>query len=330
MNKDKFKPAKIYCLQSDTLKVSLMDYGASIVNIECLNKDHQWQSVVLGFDSLEDYQSDNQKLYLGATIGRNANRIKDGKYFIDGVGYQGIINNGDNHLHGGLWGFNTKFFDSLQQDNQVIMKTTSKHGEEGYPGKLELCITYTLNDNELLVEYEAYSDQDTLCNITNHSYFNLDDSENIYDHMLSLKSHQFMLCDKQCMGTKLSEVDEVFDFNQPKRIASIIELAHPQLLNAHGLDHHFVLDKESNPVRLYSANSGIELVINTTQNGVQCYTANYFNQEVGRNQMIYSKGKGIAIEPQALPNAINIDGSTLLKANQRYYQKTSYRFGCIK
>lgn len=330
MNIEKFKPATIYILQNEYLKVYLMDYGATIVDIECRNKDNKWQSVVLGFDSLEAYKKDNQKLYLGATIGRNANRIKYGKYSINGRVYQGVINNGDNHLHGGIQGFNTKLFKCRVFEDRVVMECVSSDGEEGYPGQLKISVFYELKGNALMVGYEGYTDADTVCNLTNHSYFNLDGSATIYDHILTVKSKEYMTCDEQCMAKKLMEVDSVFDFNQPKSIGSIIHQNHSQLKNAQGLDHHFVLNKVKNQVVLYSPKSGIKLSIDTSQNGVQIYTANYFREEKGRNQESYCKGKGIAIEPQAIPNAINIDQSTLLSQGDVYSEQSIYRFNCIK
>ncbi len=369
--------AHLFTLQNEHLTIKISDYGATIVAILMKDRYGKTSDIVLGFDNLQGYLQDKGKIYYGATIGRNANRIKNGKFTLNGKTYQLAINNGPNHLHGGIDNFSSKIFDyeikentlklsylskdmeegypgelkldvfyTLKEnqleifsskifdyeikENTLKLSYLSKDMEEGYPGELKLDVFYTLKENQLEIVYDAISDQDTVCNITNHTYFNLagEGSGSIAEHFLQIKADHFIGCDTNGMATTEFDVDSTpFDFRNFHKIDDYLHQNHLQLLNAKGFDHHFIFNADQNQIQLKDEKSGRRLTFSSTQNGAQIYTANWFEEEHGKGNSIYRQHDGIAIEPQWMPDAINRkEQPSLLKANQPYHQVTTITF----
>lgn len=322
--------ALLFVLKNDELCVKITNYGAAITAILMKDRNGQVNDIVLGFDTLEGYLKDKGNIYYGATVGRCANRIAKGKFTINGKDYQVAINNGPNHLHGGIDNFSSKFFEYEIQGDTLKLTYFSKDMEEGYPGNLTLDVFCTLKGNQLKMVYHAQSDQDTVCNITNHTYFNLcgEGSGDIGAHLLQIKADQFVGCDSDGLGGELLDVNGTpFDFRMPHPIGERIYDDDIQLKNGCGYDHHFVFNDCHDQVLLREEHSGRQITFSSTQNGAQIYTANWFNEEQGKGNSIYNYRGGVAVECQQMPDAINREGQpSLLKANEEYIQETTYTF----
>lgn len=321
-------------LKNETLEVIVSNYGCTITHVLMKDKDSQERDVVLGYDDFTNYQT--QDGYLGALVGRVANRIKGGCFKLNDKEYHLAINNGPNHLHGGNKGFSYQVFDyKIQDDYTIVFTYISKDGEEGYPGNLKLEVIYTLKENTFLINYHAISDQDTLINITNHSYFNLSGKkENIYHHELQVLADKYMCVDS--VGLATGEIQSVaqtpFDFRKPKLIKESIEKEDKQLKQGNGFDHHFIFNKDKKQVSLFNKESGIKLVVTTTLPGAQIYTANYLDGRLGKHGQHYYKRDALCIETQNVPDAIHLEKqpTTILRKGDVYDETTSYTFEVIK
>lgn len=321
-------------MKNDALKVVVTNYGCHILSIYMKDKEENWGDVVLGFKDLETYET--QDKYIGALVGRFANRIKAGHFSLNGKNYQLAINNGPNHLHGGIDGFNHQVFDYRIENNQVIFTYLSKDKEEGYPGNLTLEVTYALNDQQLDVHYHAVSDQDTLINITNHSYFNLSsEKENILNHDLCVKADKIACIDADGLPTgEIMAVKQTpFDFNQMHRIGECLKQNHLQLQLGNGLDHPFILSDTKDQICLYHALTGRQLTVSTSLPCVQIYTANYLDGGLtGKYGYAYQSRDAVCIETEYLPDGIHLEKEPqcILKKGENYDAYTSYRFEVIK
>lgn len=322
--------AKLFILKNDELCVKITNYGAAITAILMKDRQGKADDIVLGFDDLDGYLKDKGNIYYGATVGRCANRIAKGKFTINGIDYQVAVNNGPNHLHGGIDNFSSKFFDYAVENDSLCLTYVSKDMEEGYPGNLTLKVIYTLNGCQLKIVYRAISDKDTVCNITNHTYYNLcgEGSGDIGAHLLQIKADRFVGCDSDGLGGEILDVSGTpFDFRMPHPIGERLYDEDIQLKNGCGYDHHFIFNDDHNQVLLREEHSGRQITFSSTQNGAQIYTANWFNEEHGKGDSIYNYRGGVAIEPQQMPDAINREGQpSLLRANEEYYQETTCTF----
>ena len=303
--KYKDKDVSSYTLENENLKVEVMNLGATLVSL--FDKRTQ-RDIVLGFDDLNGYLNQHGT-YFGATVGRCANRIAEGKFTINGVNYQVPINNGPNSLHGGNDNFSFKVFDAKTKDNAITFSCHSNDGEEGYPGNLELKITYTLDKNHLLYEIEGLSDQDTILNITNHSYFNLSGAkENVLNHELKIYSDKVALVDQ--FGLTKDEVIDVrdtdFDFLDFHKVAKAINSHHENIISARGLDHNFVFETFKEKKMAELKYDGLSLCVESDLPGMHVYSGNYIDGEVmGKQGNYYQERDGICFECQYYPNAIN-------------------------
>lgn len=316
-------------MKNDNLEIVVSNYGCTIMKVLMKDKDGHIDDVVLGYETIEEYQ--NYDAYLGALVGRVANRIAKGTFTIDGQTYHVPINNGPNSLHGGIKGFSYQIFDYTIQDNSIVFKYVSNDGEEGYPGTLTLQATYTLLENALKIDYHATTSKDTLINITNHSYFNLSGkTENIYNHALQIHADQFACVDADGLTTGvLRDVEgSPFDFRNATLIKELIEKEDEQLTLGNGYDHPFIFNQKTNQVILYHQGTGRKLIVSTTLPQAQIYTANYLDGRLGKYGHHYDARDGICIETQNMPDAIHIEKepSTLLKANEEYNETTIYSF----
>ena len=271
----------VLSISNSHLTVEVTNFGCTLLKIVTKDKNDQDCDCILGFEHVEDYQK-RDGTYLNALVGRVCNRIEKGTFTMNGTEYHVPINNGPNSLHGGIEGFSYKVFDYSLIEDGVKFHYVSKDGEEGYPGTLDFYAIYWLDESSLHIQYSGVSDKDTLINITNHGYFNLNGhASNIDDHTLQISASKFGCVDPDGLYTgELKDVKETaFDFNTEKRIGDFIHSEDEQLIIARGYDHPYVFDTKENQVCLYSPLSGIELKVSTTYPTAQIYSANYLNME---------------------------------------------------
>lgn len=319
------------------MEVSCLDYGCTITKILVPDRDGQMENVVLGFDTLEEYQQHSP--YFGAVCGRHAGRIAGGEFELNEKTYKLAKNNGGNNLHGGVEGFDKKLWDAEVTEGpdsaSVIFRYVSKDGEEGYPGNLEMKVTYTLNDrNELEISYEGTSDEDTIVNVTNHSYFNLsgDLKRDILDHELTLKSDRFAELNEALIPTgKLVPVNgTVFDFTEGRKFKDGNTSDNPQNIRVgSGYDHPFLLaENENEEISLYDAESGRRLVVETDQPAVVLYTSNTLEGPFSIRGVTAANHLGVCLETQGLPDAVHHPEfpSCILKAGESFRSVTAFKF----
>lgn len=321
-------------MKNEQLEVVVSNYGCTIIKVIMADKNGHKDDVVLGYDDFTQYQT--LDAYLGALVGRVANRIKAGQFSLNGQDYHLAVNNGPNHLHGGIKGFSYQVFDyTIEDEHTLKLHYLSKDGEEGYPGDLDLTVTYTLKDDTLTAHYQATSSADTLINITNHSYFNLSGhKENIYQHTLQIHASQFACVDSDGLTTgELKDVEGTpFDFRQPALIGERVEQDDEHLKIGKGFDHPFLFDTQSNQVILTHEPTGRQLIVSTTLPQAQIYTANYLDGRLGKYGERYYARDAVCIETQNMPDAIHLEEhpTTLLKKGETYDEITSYQFKVIQ
>lgn len=321
-------------MKNEQLEVVVSNYGCTIIKVIMADKNGHKDDVVLGYDDFTQYQT--LDAYLGALVGRVANRIKAGQFRLNGQDYHLAVNNGPNHLHGGIKGFSYQVFNyTIEDEHTLKLHYLSKDGEEGYPGDLDLTVIYTLKDDTLTAHYQATSSADTLINITNHSYFNLSGhKENIYQHTLQIHASQFACVDSDGLTTgELKDVEGTpFDFRQPALIGERVEQDDEQLKIGKGFDHPFLFDTQSNQVILTHEPTGRQLIVSTTLPQAQIYTANYLDGRLGKYGERYYARDAVCIETQNMPDAIHLEEhpTTLLKKGETYDEITSYQFKVIQ
>jgi aldose 1-epimerase len=289
---------------------------------------------------MPDYEKYSR--YFGALIGRYANRIAKGKFTLNGKEYSLATNNGENHLHGGINGFDKVVWSGrpFEDASGIHLELTylSRDGEEGYPGNLTVTVIYTLTDeNELKIEYSATADEDTIINLTNHSYFNLAGAgkRDVLDHILTLNAGRFTPTDSGAIPTgELREVAGTpFDFREPTVIGDRIEADYEQIVFGHGYDHNFVLNKSgdelSHAASVYEPTAGRVMDVYTTQPGIQFYSGNYLDGSAkGKNGKSYGRRSAFCLETQHFPDSPNKPQfpSTVLRRDEQYSQTTVYKF----
>ncbi|HZJ82610.1 MAG TPA: aldose epimerase family protein [Clostridia bacterium] len=331
----------IYTLSnSGGMEVQIMNYGGIIVSISVPDKNGNFDDIALGYDNLEGYIE--QSKFFGALIGRHANRIEDGIFEINGVEHHLAKNDGPNHMHGGVVGFDKVIWDAqiIDEDKEQCLQLTynSPDGEENYPGNLDVTVTYSLTeDDELKIDYHAVTDKDTVINLSNHSYFNLlgHDGGYIGNHELKLYADQFTAVDKDCLTTgEILDVDNTpFDFTELSPIGVGLNSSHDQIESGGGYDHNWVL-RDSNgtlerAAELYEPTTGRMIEVFTTKPGIQFYSGNFLDgTEACKEGVIYEKRSGLCLETQYFPNAMKHKHfpSPLLKAGDEYKHTTVYKF----
>ena len=308
------------------IEVRAISYGGIITSITTPDRDGAVADIVLGFNTIDGYTGDHP--YFGALVGRYANRIAHGRFTIDGAEYRLATNDGGHHLHGGLRGFSSVAWkaEPLQGRNGVVFTYSSGDGEEGYPGNLAVRISYELTDaNELVIDYEATTDQATHVNLTQHSYFNLagEGSGDVLAHELSIDAHSYTPVDRMLIPTgAIAPVEGTrFDFRNSRAIGE-------------GYDHNWVLNGHAGIMRrvarAFEPHSGRTLEVATTEPGVQFYTGNSLdNRLIGKSGRGYGKYGGFCLETQHYPNTPNQPNfpATLLRPGELYRTKTVYTFG---
>lgn len=331
---------EVYTLTNDKgATVRLMTLGAALIGWDTPDRGGEMADVLLGFDDVEGYESD-RNMYFGCTTGRVANRIAEGKFTLDGKTYQLAVNNGPNHLHGGaersldkvVW--KAEEVAGTDRSAGVTFRYTSPDGEEGYPGKLEIEVTYTFNDdNELKIDYSATTDQATPVNLTNHAYFNLAGAgaETINDHRLMINADRYTPTDENLIPTgEIASVEGTpLDFRTATRIGKRVdELTKTP---SEGYDHNFVLNKPSEgamskAAELYDPESGRLLTVSTTEPGLQFYGGNFLSGQEGKGGKTFGYRSACCLETQHFPDSVNQPNfpSIILKPGDTYTHTCIY------
>jgi len=326
------------------LEVRAIAYGAILVSVRVPDRRGRLDDVVLGFDDLEGYLARSR--YFGAIVGRYGNRIANGRFTIDGHTFQLATNNGKNHLHGGIKGFDKVVWRAQPHARDghtaVAFSYTSRDGEESYPGTVQARVSYTLTErNELIVEYEATTDKPTPVNLTQHSYFNLagEAHRDVLEHVLSIDADRFTPVDDTLIPTgELAPVAGTpFDFRQPTAIGARIAADHEQLRRGAGYDHNYVLNGRakgpaSQPLhaaRVVEPSTGRTLDVATTEPGVQFYSGNHLAGELGKGGHAYGPRAGFCLETQHFPDSPNHPQfpSAILRPGATYRSRTVFTFG---
>lgn len=334
-----------YTLTNESqMEVKIITYGGIITSIRVPDRNGLFANIALGFENLEKYQSDHP--FFGAIAGRYANRIANSKFTLDGTEYIIAQNDGPNSLHGGLKGFDKVVWNgeavSDASNTGVRLSYHSRDGEEGYPGDLNVVVTYWLTPyNEIKIDYELTANARTVANVTNHSYFNLKGEGNgtIYDHIIMLNADYYTPTDETLIPTgEIAPVDDTpFDLRHPKIIGAGQRSSHPQIMTAKGYDHNFVLNRDGLhdgeiglAARVYEPSSGRVMEVWTTEPGVQFYGGNFLESNfVGTSGRVYRQSDGLALETQHFPDSPNKPDfpSTVLEPNETYHSTTIYKFG---
>jgi aldose 1-epimerase len=320
------------------MKAVVSSFGGKLMALWVPDKSGKLDDVVLGYDSAQQYVSGNP--YFGAMIGRYGNRIGNGRFVLDGKVYQLKKNNGANALHGGPGGFhNVHWQRAAGDENRVVLTYKSADGEEGYPGNLSVKVIYSLTDeNELVIDYEATTDQPTIINLTHHSFFNLAGAGNgsILDHLLLINADRFTPVDEGLIPTgELKPVKGTpFDFTKPVRIGDRIDANDEQIKNGRGYDHNWVLNKSgagelSLAAKVIEPQSGRVMEVLTTEPGLQFYSGNFLNgADIGKGNKRYDYRSALCLEAQHFPDSPNKPHfpTTVLRPGGTYTQRTIYRF----
>ena len=323
----------LFEIRTPELTARILDYGATVQALLVPDKNGKPVDVVLGHDTIEGYETHDG--YLGACVGRVANRLGGAQFTLNGKTYILAKNDGKNHLHGGLRGFDKYVWDAEVLEDGVKFSRVSPDGEEGYPGTLRVSVSYRVANGALTITYDAVSDQDTLCNLTNHSYFNLNGGGTALSHTLQIHADRFTENSDQCMPTgKILPVDGTpFDFRAPKTVGRDIGQDDVQLRNCGGYDHNFNLKTHgvaAKVAELYDPKSGRVMDVITDQPGVQIYAANMMNGDVPfKNGVKQQPRHAICLETQHAPDSPNHPEfpTTTLRVGQKYDTTTTYVFG---
>jgi aldose 1-epimerase len=332
------QPVEIFTLRNATgVEVRATNYGCIITSIRVPDRSGRFGDVVLGFDTLEPYLKDHP--FFGALAGRYGNRIAKGQFTLEDKTYKLAVNNGPNHLHGGIKGFDKVVWDAEPVAGKagVSFSRTSPDGEEGYPGTLEVRVTYTLTDrNELVVDYHATTDKATPINLTQHSYFNLAEQGDILGHELTINSDRFTPVDSTLIptGALASVTGTPFDFRKPTAIGARINQPDEQIRNGLGYDHNWVLNRSGEGLqlaaRVVEPKTGRTVEVRTTEPGLQFYTGNFLDGTLtGKGGTVYKRRTGFCLETQHFPDSPNKPNfpSTILEPGREYKTQTVFAFG---
>ena len=329
-----------FCLTNNhNVSVEILNLGG-IIRRWLIPNHNTHVDIVLGFDTVNDYVTDDS--YVGALVGRYANRINKGKFTLAGSNYQTDINQGDNCLHGGSQGFNSKIWQSTVLSNgdnpSIMLELTSSDGDQGFPGNIAVKVIYTLTEhNRLKIEYFAAAEQATVYNPTNHSYFNLSghDGGSVKAHQVQILASHFTPTDKHAIPTgEIAEVDNTpFDLRALRHISQSLTSDHQQIEYGNGLDHNLCLDAftphskvATYAGKLVTKNHNINLNIYTNMPGIQIFTANHFANKAGKDGALYQAHQGVCFETQFYPDTPNQPNfpSAVLETGQEFYSVTEF------
>ncbi|WP_345815402.1 aldose epimerase family protein [Paraburkholderia sp. PREW-6R] len=332
-------PVRLFTLRNTHgMKVAISDLGATLVSWHAPDRAGRLGDVLLGHDTPAEYLT--ATTYMGGLIGRWANRIANARFTLDGIDYTLDRNEGANLLHGGAQGFHRAVWEASEDNGALLMRLESPEGDAGFPGNVTTQVRYTLDDDgRLTIEYEAITDAPTPLNLTSHPYFNLTGKADadIRGHVLSIAADQFFEVDTAMIPCRLADVaGNAFDFRQSAPIGARLDWPHTQLARARGFDHCYVLrDAEQGEQSMrdvacaYDPGSGRELTVSTDQRGLQFYTGNWLDGDIGRGGMAYEAHAGLCLEAGGFPNQVNMPGesSAVVRPGRPYRQVTAYRIG---
>jgi len=336
------KAAELYTLKDSDLEVQVSNYGARIVSIMSKDRNGKMADVVLGYKSVDGYVNEGQKkTYFGAVVGRYGNRIRGGKFSLDGHEYHIPLNNNGNALHGGPHGFDEKLWTAKQLPDGVEFTLVSPDGDMGFPGNLTVHVRYTLVGSALHINYSATTDKPTVVNVTNHSYFNLggEGSGTILDDVLMLNADKYTPVDRGLIpvGGPKPVAGTPFDFTKPTPIGQRIHDNDEQLKIAGGYDHNFVLNGPNGTMKLAAKvtdpKTGRVLTVSTTEPGVQFYSGNFLDGSYKDAAGVpYAKNTGLCLETQHFPDSPNQPNfpTTELKPGQTMHSETIFAFSVSK
>ncbi len=328
-----------YDLVSNTASASILTFGATLQSLNVLSK-HGAIDVVLGYDDLPSYEKHDS--YLGATVGRNCNRVKNAEFTLNGTLIKLNKNDGAHNLHGGNVGFSHRVWQVKDVDENGLSLTLSifsPNGEENFPANVEVSVKYTLKESELIIEYFGTTDAPTVLNLTNHSYFCLDGegASTAHDAYFKINADYTTEVDSGLIPTgRLNAVKNTpFDFTEFKQIKKDILSNDKQIEYMHGYDCNFCLNNNGNYQEVataYSNNSGVKLSVFTNNCGLQLYTGYFLTERVGKGGKIYGQNRSICLETQTYPDAVNNPNfpTSILNPNETYHVKTAYAFSVIK
>ena len=338
------KNVSLYTLHNGFLTMQVTNYGGRVVALWMPDRRGSYEDVVLGYDRIEKYMNNEGERYLGAVVGRCANRISNASFTLDSITYELPKNDGENTLHGGLIGADKMVWDVVFSDDSVIqMHAFFPDGQDGFPGNLDVTMTYTLtHDNQFQVRYAATTDAPTLCNFSHHSFFNLKGEGNgtILDHELQINSRYITTINSQLIpdGEFGSVKNTPFDFREKHRIGDNISVDDEQLKNAKGYDHNWIIDKSAPKAYSWCATltepqSGREMQVWSDQVGLQFYSGNFFNSKgTGKCGKALGYREGLALETQYFPDAINhetLAPMPILRPGEEYHQLCIYKFAVL-
>jgi aldose 1-epimerase len=324
------RPVERYVLEGGGIEAAVLTYGAVLQSVRAPDAEGRPEEVTLGYDDLAGYLGDSQ--YLGAVVGRFANRIAEARFVLDEVEHVLPANHGAACLHGGPEGFHAQLWSAREVTGGVELSRTSPDGEMGFPGSLDVTVTYLLDESGLEVGYAATTDRPTVVNLTQHAYWNLAGAGTVEDHVLRLAAGSFVAVDAELIPTEVAPVDGTpMDFRSPRRIGDRVRAADPQLRHAQGYDHAWVLDDSQGlrtAAELHDPRSGRVLEVLTDQPSVQFYSGNFLDGSIaGRGGAALRQADGLCLETQHLPDSPNRPDfpSTVLRPGEEYSTRTVFR-----
>lgn len=316
-------------VENGGMSATFIDYGATVQSLCVPDKTGRSVDVVLGYDTVKEYEENGG--FVGATIGRFGNRLGGAAFTLNGKEYKLAKNDGENQLHGGIVGFDKQMWQgSARGEDTVVFRRLSPDGEENYPGNLTVGVTFTLANGALTITYDADTDADTIVNLTNHSYFNLNGGGSVLDHELMVSAEKITENDPASLptGRYIPVEGTPFDFRTAKPIGRDIAADNEQLRRGKGYDHNFVLTGAKDAATLYSAESGILMTMHTEMPGVQIYSANCLDPRKGKGGRELTYRHAVCLETQLFPNAMRCYGfpSPILRAGEHLHSTTVYEF----
>ena len=333
------KKVSLYTLKNGFLTMQVTNYGGRVVSLWMPDNKGSYEDIVLGYDNIDRYINNKGERYLGATVGRYANRIGHGAFTIDGKKYELYKNDNGNTLHGGEFGVDRVVWDvNSVNDTSIVLHVVLPDGMDGFPGNLDITMTYTLTkDNEFRVDYLATTDAPTVCNLSHHSFFNLKGEGNgtILDHELMINGKLITVIDEKLIptGNFIPVKDTPMDFMESKAIGRDIDKYHPQMENGGGYDFNWVLNKPIGQMglaaKVYEPASGRTMEVYTDQMGMQFYSGNFFDGETtGKYGKPLRKHESFALETQMFPDAPNQPNfpNAVLRPGEEYHHTCIYRF----
>lgn len=333
------KPVSLYTLHNGKVTMQVTNYGGRVVALWTPDKKRNMEDITLGYNHIDQYLNNTGERYLGAVVGRCANRIAGGSFELNEVEYQLTKNDGENTLHGGDLGTDCVVWDVLSTtDSSMVMHVTLPDGQDGFPGNLDITMTYTLTQqNEFRIDYNATTDQPTLCNLSNHTFFNLKgEGHSVLDHQLQINGPWLLPVDNQLIpsGGFLAVKDTPFDFNVMHAIGEHINDDNPQLAFGHGYDHNWIINtavggKVVHAATLYEPTTGRMVEVFSDQMGLQFYSGNFFDGKTQGKWGAHLYRGAVALETQKFPDAIhqqNFSDKAVLNPGEQYTHTCIYKF----